>query len=1130
MDIIETSRERQDKKADLSPEKRRLLELRLSGRSAPQISGAEIGPRPKGENPLSYGQERIWFQCQVSPNPALFNIALMARIGGYLDHAALSRSLSEILRRHEVLRSGFATDGGVPRLFYSAAADFPMDRIDLRHLDEAKQQARSHELSYIEARKPFDLDAPPLMRATLLLLAPDRHVLLLTIHHIIWDGWSSGLLVKEIAQLYETATTDISRPLTPLSAQYGDFAYWHRRLMTSEVGAKQLDYWTRRLAGLPDLLALPTDRPRAAKQANRGARHTWTLSREALAGLMELARRANTTLFVVLLSAFKTLLYHYSGQTDLAVGTTIAYRMHPELERLVGFFANALVLRTTVDDDPTFEDLLQRVHAAAVGAQANQDAPFEALVERLANKRGLSHNPLFQVAFVHHNIPIERLALADLTIEVDEVSTDSAAFDLVLHVFNEAPGLRLRFEYDADLFDEASIESMAEHFTALVRDILAAPARRIGALRLFDSVERSRISALSEGDPLERAESELLHHWIGKNARGDEVVVSTDDASLSFDELSRRTHQIAHWLQRLGVGPDAPVAVLLEPSVDLVAAIVGVLEAGGAFLPIDPAYPSGRIDYILSDANAVAVITTRELAANLGDMTATTPIVLLEAEVLDAMPATPVVSRVRPDNIAYIIYTSGSTGRSKGVMATHRNAVASTRARIRRYAAPVESFLLLSSTSFDSSLAGFFWTLFQCGRLRIPSEATRRVPGALARLIEDESISHLLCLPSLYSALLKVTNSKGGASLRCCIVAGEACKREVAEAHFEVLPDTALFNEYGPTECTVWSTVHEIEKNDDKMRSVSIGRAIPGARAFVVGPDGDLAPIGVVGELYIGGSGVTRGYRGRPDLTAEKFVPDPFGEPGERLYRTGDRAKRLRDGRLEFLGRFDEQIKLRGYRVDPGEIEDVLVAHPSVSDAVVVVRTRGGDDARLIAYVAAEGDLRATEGAVRQHVARNLPAFMTPDAIVALTALPRLPNGKVDRSALVEPESAISRPIAESEGCASAIEFLLADIWRTVLSTEEIDRNDNFFDRGGNSLSGIQVVARVQQLFGKDIPITTLFEGGTLAEFAAQIERAVGADVIDERLNALLKEIEPMSDTDATARLDADDGGRRDVG
>ncbi|WP_018267990.1 non-ribosomal peptide synthetase [Methylosinus sp. LW4] len=1114
MDTIEIENEQQNKKARLSPGQRELLELRLRGRSSLKISRDRIAPRAPGDDPLSYGQERIWFQCQVSPNPALFNIALLARIEGALDPAALQSSLREIIRRHEVLRSGFVSDCGVPRLFYASDAEFPFERTDLCRLDEEAQNREVQALSHVEARKPFDLDAPPLMRATLLTLGIERHVLLLTIHHIIWDGWSSGLLIQEIGRLYEAAIRGAPNPLAPLSVQYGDFAAWHRRLMTSEAGRRQIDHWAQRLAGLPDLLALPTDRPRASTQGNRGSRYSWTLSQEALEGLTNLARRMNTTLFVVLLSAFKTLLYHYSGQTDIAVGTTIAYRTHPELERLVGFFANALVLRTTLDDNPSFETLLARVHETAVDAQSNQDAPFEMLVEKLATKRCLGHNPLFQVAFVHHNIPIERLSLSGLAIDVEEVSTDSAIFDLVLHVFNEAPGLRLRFEHDLDLFDEETIARMAAHFTTLVDNLLASPTTRIAALRLSDAAEYSQIVAMSEGASLRTVAPELIHHWIGRNARADHVAVATGDATMTYGELAVRANQIAHWLQRLGVGPDVPVGVLLEPSVELVAAIIGVSKAGGAFVPLDPAYPPGRIDYVLSDARAGALLTTRELASNLDQIAV--PIAILDQNVLGSMPDHPVISNVAPENVAYIIYTSGSTGRAKGVMATHRNAVASTRARLERYAEPVAGFLLLSSISFDSSLAGLFWTLSQGGRLHIPSERVRRDPGALIRLVERESVTHLLCLPSFYSALLEVATPQACASLRCCVVAGETCKRAVVDAHFATLPHAALFNEYGPTECSVWSTIHEIAEHENRASPVSIGEPIPGARAYVVGPDGDLSAVGLAGELYIGGPGVTRGYHGQPELTAEKFVPDPFGHGGERLYRTGDRVKRRRDGGLEFLGRFDEQIKLRGYRVDPREIEDVLSSHPNVSEAVVVVRGEKGDGARLIGYVVANDDSREIEAALRRHVEQNLPAFMVPDVIVALPALPRLPNGKVDRSALFEPATAATEHTLESKDPISAVEFLLADIWRAVLGVEEIGRNDNFFDLGGNSLSAIQVVARAQQRFGKDIPITTLFEGGTLGELAAEIEATAGA-AIDETLSFLLAEIDSTADAQAVA-------------
>lgn len=1108
METTEGRVDAEDRKRRLSPTKQDILAMRLQGCKSRGAASGEISVRPPHENPLSYGQERIWFQCQITPNAALFHIPLLARFDGPLDVAALEASLNDVIARHEVLRSGFRSESGVPLQHITSRFDLTVSRVDLQRLEPDLQQAEVDQRAAAEARKPFDLSTPPLLRATLLELGATRHVLLLTVHHIVWDGWSSGLLIKEIRHLYEARIAGTPHRLPPMSLQYGDFAYWHRQLVESDAGLRQMDYWTGRLEGLPEVLALPVDRPRKASQAHRGSSYSWRLSQDVRLGLAALARDNDVTLFSALLATFNALLFHVSGQNDIAVGTTIAFRTRQELEALIGFFANALVLRTNLRDDPSFETVLARVHEAALEAQSNQDVPFEKLVEQLVPKRGLSHNPLFQVAFVLHNLPVEKLALRDLTIAVEEISTHSAAFDLVLHIFDEHPGLRARFEYDADLFDESTIVELASYFDIMARSVLSDPTRRISALSLLTRTQERAVVDMSNAK-LDAFPSELLLHRLGeRTANGHAIAVQAGERTLTYDELSSRSNQLAHHLANMGVGPDVPVGIFLEPSIDVVSAILGVLKADGAYVPIDPSYPPARVRHVLADCRAAVLVTTREAAVALPDISI--PVVFLDADavIIKSMPTNMREPRARPGNLAYLIYTSGSTGLAKGVMVTHRSAVASTYARRQYYGAPVNAFLLLSSLAFDSSVAGMFWTLFDGGRLVIPGEAMRRDPRALVRSIAEHSISHLLCLPSFYSAILELASQTNCSSLQCSIVAGEECERKTAARHFERLPEVSLFNEYGPTECTVWSTVHRVRPDDDAGR-MSIGRPIPGAEIYAVRAHGSLLPMGAAGELWAGGEGLARGYFGRPDLTAERFVPNPFNGNGSRLYRTGDRGRFRSGGEIEFLGRIDCQIKLRGYRVEPREVEEVLLGHPSTKDAIVVGRADKAGVESLIAYVVPVAGAKECGDDFKRYLAERLPDFMAPARVVSLVELPRLPNGKIDRGALLDVFNEPMSGKGAEQRPMSVIELLLADIWREVLGVENVNGGDNFFDLGGNSLSAIQVIARTQQLFGGEIPVTSIFDGNTLEEFARRIELVVGQNAqVNEELDALLAEIE----------------------
>jgi amino acid adenylation domain-containing protein len=1078
-----TSTANASRREQLSVTKRELLEKRLRGRG--DLSGFEIPRRPASENRVSFGQERIWFQCRVTPNQAMYHVPLLARIEGVLNVAALTAGLNEAARRHEVLRSSFVEENGAVRLNVAPEVKIRLVETDLQSFTPEAQESLVRQSAREEAYKPFDLASAPLMRVALLKLGPTRNVLFITVHHIVWDGWSSGLFIDELRKAYVAASTGAPSRLTPLRVQYSDFAHWHRHTMEGVNGRAQIAYWKAQLADLPELTTLPSDRPRPATQTHRGGHHSWRLPPEVGEGLATLSFEQGATLFVTLLSVFKTLLFHYTGQSDLVVGTTVAFRTRPELERLLGFFANALALRTRIPASASFRDVVSLVRETVLGAQANQDAPFEKIVEAICGKRGLSHNPIFQLAFVLHNLPEAKIDLPGLTISVEETSTNSATFDLVLHAFQDQTGLRARIEYDAELFDESTIRRMASNFDALARDVIQRPDTPISALSFLNEEEERELIAVSRTPAIFSPRDRLLHHLIGVDARDEAPAVFAEGDWISYGELRARARRLAHYLVSIGVGPDTPVGVFIEPSIDLIVAIVAILEADGAYLPIDPSYPEKRVEHILRDASAAVIVTMRRDASTLPKTPI--PIVCLDADgaAMSAIPSCPLPGRAGPENLAYIIYTSGSTGLPKGVMVSHAAAVASTLARRQRYGLGVGAYLLLSSVSFDSSVAGIFWTLFDGGRLCVPSERQRRDPGALTTLIEREGVSTLLCLPSLYSAILQVVSSVSCVTLRRVIVAGEECKHDVVQQHFERLPSVALFNEYGPTECAVWSTVHEIRPADAERGAISIGRPSPGAELFVLGQSGALAPRGVPGELFIGGLGVTRGYRNQPDLTADRFRPNPFGGPGERLYRTGDRARLLANGEFDFIGRVDNQFKLRGYRIEPSEIEQTLQLHPDVTECAVVASAGRSGAEKLIAYILTRDANECID--FSGFLAERLPEFMIPDRFSRLDTFPRTPNGKVDRPALA---SLVIEERHEATPPSTATGVLLAEIWAEVLSVPTIGDNDDFFELGGNSLSAIQVVARVQRIFGRDMPIGSIFDNSTLREFAQAIDQA----------------------------------------
>ncbi|PYS94472.1 MAG: hypothetical protein DMF50_12430, partial [Acidobacteria bacterium] len=1082
-----------------------------TARPAPALARA---PRDR-DLPLSFAQQRLWFLDQLEPGCAFYNIPAALRLRGALDAEALRRSLNEIVRRHEALRTTFRAAEGEPVQVIAPALELPLPVTDLGHLPAEEGEVEARRRAADEARAPFDLERGPLVRASLLRLAGDEHVLLLTTHHIVSDGWSMNVFLSDLAHLYGAFRDGRPSPLSDPPIQYADFAIWQRERLQGEFLHEQLEDCTRRLARAPTVLDLPSERPRPAVQTYRGARHSFAFPRDLSEALGDLGRREGVTLFMTLLAGFQSLLFRYTGQEGMLVGSPIAGRNRMETEGLIGFFVNTLVLRGDLSGDPSFRQLLGRTRDAALFSYSHQELPFEKLVEALQPERDLTRAPLFQVMFALQppsgNVP----EIPGLAMQYMEVDAGTSQFDLTLSMSDDEAGLAGSFEYSTELFDASRIGRMAEHLETLLRAAAADPGRRISSLPILSPAERRKVLVEWSGTDATATARDGARHAEVVDADGRTVLdrfearaaaspgspaVICGDECLTYGDLDRRATQLARRLRALGVRSGTPVAICMERTPDFLAGILGVVKAGGAYVPLDPSYPRERLEFIMHDTGAPALLTHGRLLSSLG---LRAPHVVCLDERTHARPG------VVPE--AYVIYTSGSTGRPKGVLVTHGNLAHSTAARLGAYREPIAGFLLLPSFAFDSSVAGIFWTLCAGGALVLPPESFHEDPARLLGLIAGHGVSHWLSVPSLYAYLLAQARPDDLATLRVVIVAGEACPSGLIAKHRALLPRTALYNEYGPTEATVWSTVGECAEaaadGPGASRSVPIGRPIPGVRAFLLDRRLEPVPIGVPGELYIGGHGVALGYLGRSELTAEAFVPDPFGPvPGARLYKTGDRARFLPDGEVEFLGRADDQVKVRGYRIEPGEIEAVLAQHPSLRQGAVVVQEPAPGDRRLVAFVVAEPGEVVLVGDLRAFLRQRLPPYMVPAAIVALEALPLTPNGKVDRRALQaapaggagQPAPALgrgARPPGRAGPRASPrddIERRVATIWEEVLNVRPIGSNESFFDLGGHSLLTARLMARVESEFGRRLPLSILFRGGTIAAMADGLRLNVG--------------------------------------
>jgi amino acid adenylation domain-containing protein len=1046
-------------------------------------------PVPRdGPLPLSFAQRRLWLIDQLEPGRAAYNLAGALRIRGALDVPALERSLTEVVRRHEALRTRFASVDGEPVQVIEPAAPVPIPVVELTAGTEDEREAALRALAGNEALRPFDLAAGPLLRSTLVRLADEEHALLFTMHHVISDGWSIGVLVREVSALYAAFTEGRAPSLPPLPVQYADYAAWQRARLAGPVLDAQLAYWREALAGAPPRLELPADRPRPPVPSDRGAAVPFALGAGTTRALRALSRREGATMFMTLLAAWQLLLSRYSGQDDVLVGSPIAGRGHSEVEGLIGFFVNTLVLRADLSGDPPFRALLGRVREAALGAYAHQEVPFEKLVEELQPERSRAHTPFFQVMFSQQDAAPSSLRLGPADVEALPLDAHAARNDLSLAVAEEDDALRGLLTYRTDRFDAATAGRMLGHYAALLTDVAADATRRVSAYALLDAGERRQVLETWNATAAEVPDGRCVHALFAAQAARtpDAPAVVFQAEVLTYAELDRRANRLAHHLRALGVDADARVGLCLERGVDVIAAILGILKAGGAYLPLDPAHPAERLLGVLADADAPVLITGGALAGRLSGFGGAVVRLDADAEQIARESADAPAVAVFAENLAYVLYTSGSTGRPKGVMVRH-GSVVNLHAALHRAvyahrgadAAPRVS--VNGPVTFDTSVKQVVQLLGGATLCIIPEDA-RYEADALAGYLREHAVEVLDCTPAqLRHLMADGLLEKAGPALTDLLVAGEAIDPALW-ATLAGLSRVRAWNLYGPTETTV----------DAALRRVSgdrplLGGPIANARLYVLDAAGAPAPVGVPGELHVGGAGVARGYLGQPALTAARFVPDAFsGEPGARLYRTGDRVRWSADGETEYLGRTDFQLKVSGFRIEPGEIETALQTHPAVRRAVVIARNDGDGERRLVGYVVAEGGAAPSSAELRAHLKARLPDYMVPAAFVALDALPLTRNGKVDRQALPAPG-----PAADGDGGAGArtpTEEIVAGIFADVLGSARVGARDDFFALGGHSLRATQVATRVRAAFGTELPLRVMFDAPTPAGIAAWLD------------------------------------------
>ncbi|PTL74909.1 non-ribosomal peptide synthetase, partial [Vitiosangium sp. GDMCC 1.1324] len=1053
----------------------------------PQLSIARIG-----DIPLAFAQQRLWFLDQLEPGSPVYNIPSALHLTGSLNTEALRRAFEELVRRHESLRTTFASHDGQPVQLIAPALSIPLDVLDLQDVPASKREDRAREMIHQEALRPFDLAHGPLLRAALLRLASDDHVLLVTMHHIVSDGWSMGVLVREVASLYAALASGKPPALPPLPLQYADFALRQRSWMQGEVLDSQLRFWKQQLSGAPLALELPTDKPRPAVQTFRGASLPVALPKALSDSIKSLSTRLGVTPFMTLLAGFQVLLHRYSRRDDISVGSPIAGRRNTELEGLIGFFVNTLVLRSRFSPESSFRDLLLQVRDTTLAAYEHQDLPLEKLIEELQPQRDLSRPPLFQVMFVLQNAPSEALTLPGLTLKQLELSSSTSKFDWTLALTDAPNGFAGVLEYNTDLFERDTAASAMEHLRVLLEAAVSHPESRLSDLPLLSAAEKHKLLVEFNGPLAGYPRDVCLHQLIEAQVERtpDAIALTFEGQSLTYRELDSRANQLAWHLRSLGVGPESRVGLCLERSPEMVVSLLATLKAGGAYVPLDPAYPQERLSWMLEDAHPTVLLVQEHLLPRLPSQGAHVVCVDSGQAGISTQPRHAPPAQATANSLAYIIFTSGSTGRPKGAMNEHHAVVNRLLWMQDEYRLGAHDVVLQKTPfSFDVSVWEFFWPLMQGARLVLAKPGGHQEPNYLAHLIAQERVTTLHFVPSMLKVFLEEPELERCTSLERVVCSGEALPVELQNECLQRLPHAELHNLYGPTEAAVDVTYYAC-KAREALRSVPIGRPVANTAIRILDSRLQPVPVGVSGELYIGGVQVGRGYRARPDLTAERFIPDAFSDtPGARMYRTGDVARWLPDGNIEYLGRADFQVKIRGLRIELGEIETQLAQHPAVRQVAVVAREDRPGDKRLVAYVVSTSETDPT-GELRSFLQSRLPEHMVPSAFMVLDTLPLSPNGKLDRRALPAPETTGSA--VEYIAPRTPTEEKLAAIWAEILSVPRVGAEDSFFVLGGHSLLATRVISRLRSAFQVELPVRAFFEAPILSAFARKLDEAQG--------------------------------------
>ncbi|SFL14046.1 non-ribosomal peptide synthetase [Lysobacter sp. cf310] len=1100
--------------ARLTPQQRELLRRRLSAHDAetPQDNAIQRRSRPGESLPLSAAQQRIWFFERLQPGSGAYHVYGHHLLRGALDPVALERALADVIQRHDGLRMSFAEVAGEPRQTVAAQVEVAVPLIDLRGLDPVAREAAARQYADEETESPFDLARAPLVRASLLRLDEEEHLLLLVMHHIVSDAWSAGVLFDELSRCYDARLDGQTPALPELRLQFGDAVLWQREAAQERQVADQLEFWRQALDGSSGLLDLPGDRPRSPTPTGRGARHHLRIPLSVAAGLADLARREHATLFMALLAALQTLLGRHAGQDDVVIGSPVANRGVDGVAPLIGLFVNTLALRGDLSGDPSFRELLARTRAHCLDAFEHAQAPLERVIDQLRLERVPGRTPLFQTMFVLQNAGTAPLTLRGLNIEWFEPDVHTSRFELTLSLGASEAGLDGVLDYDSDLFDASTIARLADQYGVLLHRVLADPDLPLSRLSLLDQDARHEVLALGDGGPAPQPPAPTLYGLFERQAqRSPEAIAIVEPGrELSYRDVYRRANGIAQRLRALGTVAETRVAVLADRSAEALIGVLGVLAAGGAYVPIDPAHPDERIAFLLADAGALALVAPAALVARADAVAGTVPCVIT-----DGVPPAeqPPADLAGADSAAYVIYTSGSTGAPKGVVIEHRGVVNLTLGFMARHDFVAQRLLMIPPLVFDASVGDIFPALASGSALVLHPAPAELGPYELESFCRDYGVTAIDAPAALWRRWSEGWFAAQRTrpllpALRLMMIGGESVPLEQVRRYAGVSGGrVALCNHYGPTEASVCATMLSTRDGGEFAGAeLPIGTPLPGVRVYVLDAELGLAPRGVIGELCIGGAGIARGYLGQPALSEAAFLPDPYAEtPGARLYRTGDLARWNTDGSLQFLGRRDHQVKLRGVRIELGEIETALAAHPQVQAAAAALREDRPGDKRLVAYVVADAGLEPA--ALREFLAQRLPEALLPSLFVTLPALPLNRNGKVDRHALPVPPAAAAaeRRVRAAQG---EVETGVLAVWRQVLGREDIGADEDFFALGGDSLSTLPLVFKLHAAFGVELPLAAVFASPTVAGLARAIE-AQRAGVADARTDLRARVVLP---------------------